>query len=183
MSLYSNLIAARYVSAFFDMATEDKQHDNVKKDLLIIKEILSKSAELQKFLVNPVITRQQADKAINALLVAVKASELTKQFFSLLARSRRLPVTSVIIDKYLAKLAQSRGELPVQIISASTLDKKQIALLSGVLAKATGKKIELELSENPELIGGVQIRIGSKMLDNSVSGKISRLRQALKSAA
>ena len=183
MSFNSNLIAVRYVSALFDLAEENKQHDNIKKDCLVIKEIVSKSAELQKFLVNPVITRMQAEKAIGALLDAIKASPLTRQFFSLLAKQRRLALTAVIIDKYLARLAESRNELPVQVISATTLDKKQIELLSSVLSKATGKKIELQLSENAELIGGLQIRIGSKMLDSSVSGKLARLRQSLKKAA
>ncbi|HEU5047492.1 MAG TPA: ATP synthase F1 subunit delta [Rickettsiales bacterium] len=183
MSSYSNVIAARYVSALFDMAAEAKLHDNVKKDLLTVKDMLSGSEELQKFLNNPVVTRLQAEKAISALLTAAKASDLTQRFFTLLARSRRLSLTSQIIDKYLARLAESRDELPVKVTTASALDKKQADTLAQAIAKATGKKVELQLSENPDLIGGMQVRIGSKLLDNSISGKLARLRLALKKAA
>lgn len=183
MSSDTNLIAERYVTAFFDLATDQRQHDNVKKDLLMLKEVLAKSAELQKLLVNPVITRKQSAEAIRAVLSAVGACDLTKKFFTLLANQRRLAATSVMIEKYLDMLAKSRGELVVQVTSASNLSKEQLATLSSALTKATKKKIELKLTQNPELIGGVQVRIGSQMLDNSISGKLSRLRIALAKAA
>lgn len=179
----ANLIAVRYVRALFDTASEQKQHDNLKKDLLTLKTILAKSPELQKFLVNPIITRAQSEEGIEAVLASFKATELTKQFFSLLAKQRRLDLTSLIIDKYLAQLAESRDELVVHVVSASSLGKKQVEFLSDVLAGVTKKKVELKLAENSELIGGVQIRIGSKMIDNSVSTKLARLKLVLSKAA
>ncbi len=179
----ASLIAVRYVCALFDIASGNKQHDNVKKDMLALKVILSKSAELRNFLVNPVISRKQAGKAVEAVLAAIKASDLTRRFFSLLAAQRRLALTPVVIEKYLAELAKSRGELEVHVTSAAALGKKQADLLSDALERTTKKKVELKLSENPELLGGVQIRIGSKMLDNSVKNKLARLRQALSRAA
>src|SRR5438270_800932 len=104
MSSDANLIAARYVTALFDMATENKSHDSVKKDLLVLKSAISQSEELQKFLVNPVITREQADKAMAAVLTAIKASDLTKQFIALLAHQRRLAIIGNIITQYLERL-------------------------------------------------------------------------------
>jgi len=183
MSSDVNLIAARYARALFNMATEKKQHDALKKDLLALKGVLAKSPELRKFLVNPVISRTQSEKAMNAVLAAINASPLTQQFFALLARRRRLEITPAIIEKYLAQLAQMRNELVVHVVSASSLGKKQVEFLSDVLEGVTRKKVDLKLSENSELIGGVQIRIGSQMLDSSVSGKLARLRLALSKAA
>lgn len=183
MSSDANLIAVRYVRALFDMATENKQHDNLKKDLTALKAVLAKSEELQKFLVSPIVSRAEAEKAINAVLASIKACDLTKMFFSLLARRRRLELTSIVIEKYLARLAEMRNELVVHVVSATSLGKKQVEFLSDVLAGVTKKKVEMKLAENSELIGGVQIRIGSKMIDNSVSTKLSRLRLAFTKAA
>ncbi len=183
MSSYANLIAVRYVRALFETAAEKKQHEQVKKDMLALRAVIAKSPELRRFFVNPVISRAQAEKAMDAVLTAIRAGELTRQFFALLAKQRRLAVTPAVIEKYLAQLAQERGELVVHVVSASAFGKKQVEFLSGVLAGTTGKKVELQLSENSELIGGVQIRIGSRMLDNSISSKLSRLRLALSKAA
>lgn len=183
MSSDSNLIAVRYVSALFDLATEGKEHDSIKKDMLAIKATLEASDELRKFFANPVVTRAKAEKSISAVLTAIKASDLTQKFFALLARQRRLALTPLIVGKYLAKLAESRGELSVQVISATPLDKKEADMLAEALAKSTKKKVELQLSQNPGLIGGLQIRIGSKMLDNSISGKLARMRIAMTKAA
>ncbi len=183
MIFNSSVIARRYVSAFFALAEEQKKHENVKKDLLALQEVIAKSPELQKFLVNPVITRKQAKSAMSAVLDALKASDLTQQFFARVAGNRRLALTPLLIENYLEKLAASKGELTVQVISAAALEKGQADVLAKALAKATGKKIGMKLSENPELIGGIQVRIGSTMLDDSVSGKLVRLRQALTKAA
>ncbi len=183
MSSDANIIATRYVSALFELATEKKQHDNIKKDFLLLKAALSGSDKLQKFLVNPLVTKSVANKAILAILASVKSSELTQGFFTLLTNKRRLGLSALIIDKYLAKLAESRGELTVKVTSAQALSNDQAKLLSASIAKSTSKKIELDLHEDSTLIGGLQIRIGSKMLDNSISGKLSRLRLALAKAA
>jgi F-type H+-transporting ATPase subunit delta len=183
MSSSVNLIATRYVRALFELAQDNKQHDSVKADMLMLKGVLSASADLRKLLSSPVVTRADAEKAIVAVLQAIKASELTKKFFTLLAHQRRLAITSIAIEKYLAMLAESRGELDVQVTSAEALDASQIKALTEALSRSTGKKVEIATRENPALIGGVQVRIGSRMLDNSIAGKLSRLRQALTKAA
>lgn len=183
MSLDNNLIAARYVRALFGLAAEQDAHDQVKKDMLAMRSVLAQSQELQRLLVNPVISRDQMEKAVQGVLTAIKAGELTRKFFTLLVRQRRLALTGAAIDAYLQMLAESRGEVAVQVISAQELGKDQIKILTQALDKATGKKVNLETKENPALIGGVQIRIGSRMLDHSIAGKLARLRLALTKAA
>jgi F-type H+-transporting ATPase subunit delta len=179
----ANVIAERYVRAFFDLASEAKTHDAVKRDLLTIQTMIGESGELRSFLINPLITRKQAGQTINELLVRIKASDLTRKFFATLAAQRRLALTDSVIEKYLGLLATAKGELAVQVISAASLSKEQLRTLSEVLTKATGKKIELKTSENPALIGGVQVQIGSTLFDNSIAGKLARLTSALTKAA
>ena len=178
-----NLIATRYVRALFDLASEGKQHDNIKKDMLMLRALLVESAELRKFLVNPLVTRTNAEKMITALLAAAKASELTRKFFVTLARQRRLALVPVAIEKYLTQLAESRGELTVQVTSAKTLAEPQLQVLTSALSKSTGKKVTIDAKQDSSLIGGVMVRIGSKMFDNSIAGKFARLRIALSKAA
>jgi F-type H+-transporting ATPase subunit delta len=183
MSSDDNVIAVRYARALFELASENKQHDSIKKDMVTLQSVLTESIELQKLLVSPVITREQAEKTMAAILTAIKAGDLTKKFFALLARERRLGLTSIMIQKYLTMLAESVGEITVEVTSATKLDIAELELMKKTLSKTTGKKVELQTKENPALIGGVQIRIGSQMLDNSIAGKLSRLRQALQKAA
>jgi F-type H+-transporting ATPase subunit delta len=151
--------------------------------MLVLKSIIQGSGEFQKLLVNPVISRDKAEKAVGKVLAAANACDLTKKFFALLARNRRLSVASLAIEAYLARLAQDRGELTVQVTTASALSADELQTLNGTIAKATGKKVEIQSRENPALIGGLQVKIGSKMLDNSVAGKLDRLKQSLTDAA
>lgn len=178
-----NLIAARYVDALFSLAAEQKKHADVKKDMLTLKAAFAESEVLRKFVSNPVMDREQAGQVIASVLDAMKASELTKKFFILLARERRLEIAPVAAQKYLDMLAESMGELSVQVTSAKALTKEQVAALTESLAKSTGKKVTLNTAENASLIGGVQIRVGSKLLDHSVAGKLARMRLALTRAA
>jgi F-type H+-transporting ATPase subunit delta len=179
----TNLIASRYVRALFDLASEGQQHDSVKKDMLSLRAMFAESAELRKFLVNPLVTRANAEKMITALLTAAKACELTSKFFITLARQRRLPLVPVAIDKYLSQLAESRGELTVQVASAKALGEPQIQVLTNALSKSTGKKVTIDAKEDASLIGGVMVKIGSKMFDNTIAGKLARLKIALSKAA
>lgn len=177
------LIATRYARALFQLAEEETKLDAVKDDVQLLKTVLDQSSELRKFLVNPLVTRDEAEKAMSSVLNAVKATELTRKFLILLAQQRRLPVLPQALDSYLHMLAQSRGEITVQVTSAKTLGEAQLGVLNAALTKATGKEVHIKTRENPDIIGGVQVRVGSKMLDYSIAGKLDRLRQTLTNGA
>jgi len=177
------LIATRYARALFELAGEGKLHDSVKSDLQMLAKILRESDMMKSFITNPIVTRAQAAQGVEAVLAAAGACELTRKFFALLARERRLAATTSIIEKYLDLLAESRGEMTVQVTSAAPLAKAQIDAIRSALAHASGKKVEVHAGENPALIGGVQVKIGSRMLDNTIAGKLARLRMALTKAA
>jgi F-type H+-transporting ATPase subunit delta len=88
-----------------------------------------------------------------------------------------------VIEKYLNKLAESRGELSVSVTAATALKPEDTKVIADAVAKSTGKKVNLTVRENPALLGGLQVRIGSRMLDTSLATKLSRLKQALSQAA
>lgn len=178
-----NLIAHRYVTALFDLAKSARQLDKVKSDFITLEWVLTENRALQKFLINPVISDKQTALVVNRILETIKCCELTHKFLALLVHHKRLSIIRPVIDQYLQKLSESRNELKVQVVSAVTLSSEQTSAMSEVLAKATGKKIELRLLEDKSLIGGLQVKIGSKIFDNSISGKLSRLRIALAKAA
>lgn len=183
MSSDDRLIATRYVEALFELASESGQHDAVKADMLVVKSILQASVELQKFLVSPIVSREESAAAMAKLLAAAHASELTRQFFALLARNRRLSLTPLAIDKYLERLAESRDELTVDVTTAQALSEEEMQVLTNAISASTRKKVSLRARENAALLGGLQVRIGSTMLDNSVAGKLARLKQSLTQAA
>jgi F-type H+-transporting ATPase subunit delta len=183
MSSDARLIAERYVEALFDLAAESNEHDRIKADFEWLASVLAGSEELRTFLTSPIVSREESEKAIVQLLTIGKATELTRKFFALLARNRRLALTPLVIDAYLERLAKSRGELTVQVTSAAPLGEDEVKTITGAIAKSTGKKVTLETREDPALLGGLQVRVGSQMLDNSVAGKLERLKQALSSAA
>lgn len=183
MSSELNLIATRYADALFALASEKNQHDAVKKDMETLNAAFAQSNELNKFLVNPILSREAAQQAVSAILDAMKASELTRKFFDLLVREFRLEIAPAAVKKYLELLAKSRNELTVNVTSATPLSKEQITAIADAVAKSTGRKVSVETTENPALIGGVQVRVGSQMLDYSVAGKLERLRMALTKAA
>ena len=95
----------------------------------------------------------------------------------------KLVTTPLAVDAYLERIAKERGELTVHVTSAAALSADEVKALTGSIAKSTGKKVEVRTRENPALIGGLQVRVGSRMLDNSVAGKLQRLKQTLTSAA
>jgi len=183
MSSDNRLIAARYVSALFELASEGKQHDAIKADMLALKSVLDDDGAFESFLTNPVLSREQSQKTIDKVLSAIRASDLTKKLFALLTRNRRLALTSLVIDAYLERLAKDRGELTAYVTTAKAMGKEEMQTLSGTIAKSTGKKVTIKAKEDPALIGGLQVRIGSKMLDNSVAGKLQRLKQSLTKVA
>lgn len=183
MSSDDRQIAARYVEALFALAAEGKHHDTVKADMLAFKATLAQSDALQKFLASPVTGQEVSAQLIGTVMDSIKASDLTRKFFTLLTHNRRLAIIPLAIDVYLARLAESRGELTAHVTSAQPLGKDEIKALGDVIAKSTGKKVEIKTQENPALLGGLQIRVGSRLLDNSVAGKLARLKQALTKAA
>lgn len=173
-------IAERYVKALFEAS--GKAHAAVEKDLKALQAVLAASKELVSMLSNPLLTRAQQAEAMDAVLSAVKADKMTRQFVALLARQKRLSLLPEIIAIYKQEAAARRGEMKAEVVSAAPMEDADAAKIGERLSKTYGKKVIVETRQDPELLGGVVINIGSLRLDGSLSGKLRRLRNILKAA-
>lgn len=175
-------IAERYVRALFEIAREPALRDQVEQDLDALQNAIEKSDDLQRVLHSPLLTRSQQAKAITAVLAAMNANAATQKFVALLAQQKRLDILPQVIALFSEWAAAARGEIKAEIISAAPLKKDDIAALSGSLGKAYGKKVIVDVKQDPQLLGGMIVKVGSQQLDGSLNGKLRRLKIALQAA-
>lgn len=170
-------IAERYVKALFDVS--EKVRPAVEKDLVRLEAALAESKELRDLLSNPLLTRAEQAKAMDALLAAMKANAVTRQFVALLAKQKRLNLLPEIVALFAQWAAYARGEMKAEVISAVPLKSADVKLITERLSKTYGKSVIVESRQDPELLGGIVVNIGSVRLDSSLSGKLRRLRNLL----
>jgi F-type H+-transporting ATPase subunit delta len=173
-------LAERYGAALFDLADERKELDAVAGDLRALRAMLRDSTEFRRLIRSPVVTRAAQGKAIEAIAAEAKLSPLTRNFLGLLARNRRLFVLPEIITSYLQQLAERRGEVTAAVVAAQDLTPAQRAAVDEQLRKAVGRKVAIDLQIDPSLLGGLIVRVGSRMIDASLKSKLHRLQLAMK---
>lgn len=178
----SKRIAERYVKALFDVTLAEKATDSVEKDLRSLGAAWLESKEFRQFLTNPLLSNDVRAQAMLAILAKMHVHQLTRQFIGMLIRQKRLAVLPDIIDQFADAALTARGELKGELISPAALKDKEIKLVSERLSEAYGRKMVLTLKQQPELLGGMIVKIGSQQLDSSLAGKINRLGLALKTA-
>lgn len=178
----SKRIAERYVKALFEVAQAESALKNVEADLKMLGAAIHESPEFQDFLTNPLLSHEVRAQAMLAILAKMNVHQLTRQFTGMLISQKRLAILPDIIALFAQWAANERGELKGELISASPLKLQEVATISERLSRAYGKKVNLEVRQQPELLGGIVVRIGSQQLDSSLSGKLSRLGIALKAA-
>ena len=173
-------IAKRYATALFEMADEAQQLDAVAEDLRGVRTLLSENDELRRFVRSPIYGRAKQTKAFLAVLEAAKVGDLTRRFVGVIGRNRRLAAMPAIIEAYLETLARRRGEVTAKVSSAAALSDAQLELLTDSLRKAVGGKVVVETDVDPELIGGLVVRVGSRMFDASLRTKLQKMQLAMK---
>lgn len=178
----SNLIAERYASALFELADDSKALDAVADDLKSVTAALDQSGELARLVHSPVLSRADQSKAIAALLERLGAHKLTRNVVGLMARNRRLPALAGVARAYLEELARRRGEVTAEVVSASALSKEDLAAVEAAVKKAIGGKIALVAKTDPGLIGGLIVKVGSRMVDASLKTQLTKLKLAMKGA-
>ncbi len=173
-------LARRYATALFELAESRKMLDEVADDLARLRAMMEESADLRRLISSPVISREDQAGAMTALADAAGMSGLTRNFFGLVAINRRLFALGPMIDAYLALLAQSRGEVTAQITSAGKLTQKHLDAIADALKMAVGSEIAIDARVDPSLLGGLVVKVGSKMIDSSLRTKLQRLELAMK---
>ena len=177
----SQLVAQRYTTALFSLASEQGQTDAVLADLKTIA-TLAEDASVQRLFASPVVGRADAAAALAALLEKTGASALTRRFMGLLALNRRLALTLIVARQFEEEAMKSRGEDLAVVTSAAPLSEEQKASLAAALQKRTGRKVNLRTRENADILGGLVVELGGRTLDASLAGQFDRLSQRLKVA-
>ena len=170
-------VANRYATAIFSLAGEAKKLDAVVSELQALGAAISGSQELARALKNPLISKDKKASVLAAL--AAKADPVTLQALQTVAEQGRAELLPKIAQALRAKLAASKGELIAEVESARALPASVQKQLAESLSKATGKVVHLNLKENPELLGGVAVQIGSQRLDASLSAALNHMRREL----
>ncbi len=173
-------LGARYATALYDLADQQKRLDEVAADLRVLRGLIDESADLRRMIRSPVLTRAAQAKAIAALAASAGFQPLVRNILGLMAKNRRLFVLPEVVEAYLTELAARRGEVTAQVISAQALSETQRQTLDERLRRAVGGKVAIELRVDPSLLGGLVVRLGSRMVDASLSSKLHRLQLAMK---
>ena len=173
-------LAGRYANALFELADESEQLDEVAADLAGLKKLLGQSDDLERLVRSPVLSREEQMRAIGAIVERAKAADITRRFVGVLAERRRLFVLAEIIDAFDRLLAARRGEVRAEVASASKLSETQLSAIRAALKKVVGGIVKLDVRIDEELIGGLVVRVGSRMVDASLKTKLERLHLAMK---
>ena len=176
----TGLIAERYASALYELADSAKALDQIAADLRSMKVMMAASADLVRLIRSPVLGRADQSRAVTALAEKAGFHDLTRRVLGTVAANRRLFTLSSVIEGFLAELARRRGEATADVTSAVSLTPAQTAALEEALRSAVGSKVTVDLKVDKSLIGGLVVRVGSRMIDTSLATKLRRLRLAMK---
>lgn len=171
----------RYATALFQLADETGRVDAVASDLTAIAALIAESPDLERMISSPAISRNDQNNAITAILNKAGADELVSKFLGVIAENGRLFALPQIIDRFLADLAAHRGEVSAEVVSAVPLDAKLEAEVKKAVSGVAGSdKISLSMRVDETLIGGLVVRIGSRMIDTSIKTKLNKLEMTMK---
>ncbi len=173
-------MAERYAVALFDIADERRALDEVATDLRQMRAMIAASADLMRLVRSPILSRSEQGRAVAALAQRAELSPLVRDFLAVVARNRRLFAVPAMIDAFLARLAERRGEVTADVVSAQPLTETQLNALSEHLRRTVGRRVTLDTRVDQRLLGGMIVKVGSRMVDASVESKLRRLQLAMK---
>jgi F-type H+-transporting ATPase subunit delta len=176
----SQSLAGRYASALYELADQERCLDNVANDLSNFSKLIDESKALDRLIRSPVISREDQLVGMDSVLDKANVNALTKKFIGAVIMNRRLFVINDIIMTFLEELAERRGETKAKVTSAVKLTADQAKKLNSSLNKTLGQKVSLSLVVDKTLIGGLIVRVGSRMVDSSIRTKLQRLQIAMK---
>jgi len=173
-------LAGRYATALFELASKEKMLDQVAKNLWQFSAMINASKDLKRLIQSPVISSNDQGRALAVVLEKAGMCELTLKFVGTVSQNRRLFFISDIITSYHNLLAKHRGESTAEVVTAIALTEKQIGQISKSLKKAIGSDVTVEAKTDENVLGGLIIKIGSRMVDGSLRTKLQQLRFAMK---
>ncbi|MDP5086411.1 MAG: F0F1 ATP synthase subunit delta [Yoonia sp.] len=173
-------IAQRYATAVFDLAKEGKAIKALEADVAALDAAMTESADLRTLLTSPLYSRDEQASAIAAIAKKMKLSDTTSNLLSLMAAKRRLFVMPQLLAVLQERLAEERGEVTAEVTTAKALTKAQADKLAKTLKAQVGKTITIKETVDASIIGGLIVKVGSKMIDTSIASKLNALQNKMK---
>ena len=175
-------VGGRYAQALFDLATEQKTVAAVEADLKSLKAALADSRDLRVLVASPAFSAEDKAKGLAAIAVKAKFNGTTKKFLGLLAANGRAGALSAVITAFEALSAKARGAVSAEVVTAVPLTAAQTKGVAAALRQALGKDPEISTRVDPAILGGIRVKVGSRLFDASLRSKLDSLKFALKRA-
>jgi F-type H+-transporting ATPase subunit delta len=173
-------MAGRYATALFELSLENNAVDAVKQDLDRFDALIAESEDLRRLVRSPVFSADAQGKALGAVLDKAGIGGLTAKFLKVIAANRRLFAVHDIVRAYRALVARHHGEVTAQITVAEALSDAHRVALTDALKSVTGKDVGLDVKVDPGIIGGLVVKLGSRMVDSSLRTKLNSIKHAMK---
>ena len=173
-------VAGRYATALFDLAREANAIEAVKSELDRFDALVAGSPDLMRLVRSPVFSADEQLQALSAVLERAGIGGLPANFLKLVVANRRLFAVRDMIKAYRALVARHKGELTAEVTVAETLSDTHRAAIQDALKSVTGKDVGLDVKVDPAIIGGLVVKLGSRMVDSSLRTKLSSIKHAMK---
>jgi F-type H+-transporting ATPase subunit delta len=173
-------VAGRYATALFELAMEERIVENVARDMAVLKALLAANPDLVRLVRAPIFSAEEQRAGMDAILRRVEAAPLTVRFVLTLANKRRLFALSDIIRAFEERLGQQRGEVEAEVVATRPLNESEFVELRQALKSKLGREAQLTSRVDPGLLGGLVIKVGSRMIDSSLRTKLEGLRSAMR---
>ena len=175
-------VSGRYATALFELARDQKSVDTVKADLDRFDAMLADSADLKRLVRSPVFSADTQLKALIAVLDKAGITGIAANFLKVLTRNRRLFAITDVIRAFRALVAKFKGEASADVTVAERLSDRNLDALKTALKSVTGKDVALNVKVDPSIIGGLVVKLGSRMVDSSLRTKLNSIKHAMKEA-
>jgi F-type H+-transporting ATPase subunit delta len=175
-------MAGRYATALFELALEEKALDSVAADLDRFSFLLDSSGDLMRLVRSPVFSADEQERALAAVLEKAEIAGLTAKFLSLVVQKRRLFAVREMIKGFRTLTARHRGEVRAEVTVAEAISDANLSAIKDALREAAAKEIKLDVRVDPAMLGGLKVKLGSRMFDASLKSKLNSIRIAMKEA-
>jgi F-type H+-transporting ATPase subunit delta len=173
-------MAGRYATALFELALESNAIDAVRGDLDRFDGLISESPDLERLVRSPVFSAEEQTRALGAVLGQADIGGLAAKFLKLVASNRRLFAVRDMIKAFRALVARHKGEVTAEVMVADALTAERLGEIKAALNAVTGKDVQVDVKIDPAIIGGLVVKLGSRMVDSSLRTRLNALKHAMK---
>ena len=176
-------VAGRYARALFELALDAKSVDAVKADIEKFAAMIADSADLNRLVRSPVFGAEERSRALAAVLVKAEIGGLASNFLMFVTANRRLFAVGDRIREFRKRVARWKGEVTAEVTAAEQLSDAHLEAIKSTLKSITGEKsVDLHVKIDPAIIGGLTVKLGSRMVDSSLRTKLNAIKHAMKEA-